>query len=103
LKVQNLMDSITILKMIPGIEVVSINTNCCGMGGSYGMKKQNYDRSTEIASKIWTEAKNSGADLAATECGGCGLQIEAGTGMKVTHPIILVNQAYKAFKEQDTA
>ncbi|MCX5805711.1 MAG: heterodisulfide reductase-related iron-sulfur binding cluster [Proteobacteria bacterium] len=103
LKVQNLRDSITILKMIPGIEIVSVNTNCCGMGGSYGMKKQNYARSTEIASKIWTEAKNSGADLAATECGGCGLQIEAGTGMKVTHPIILVNQAYKAFKEQDAA
>ena len=41
--------SVTLLKMIPGIEVVSVNMNCCGMGGSYGMKKQNRERSVEIA------------------------------------------------------
>jgi glycerol-3-phosphate dehydrogenase subunit C len=103
LKVQGFIHSVTLLKMIPGIEIVSVNTNCCGMGGSYGMKKQNRERSVEIANKIWAEAKNANAELAATECGGCGLQIEAGTGMKVTHPIILVNQAYKAFKALEAA
>jgi glycerol-3-phosphate dehydrogenase subunit C len=104
LKVQDLTEeSLTLLRLIPGMEVVGVNMNCCGMGGSYGMKKVNFDRSTTIAGKVWTEARNSGADIAVTECGGCGLQIQAGTGMKIVHPIVLLNQAYKSSEARDAA
>ncbi len=97
LKVQNIIDApLKLLRLIPGLTIVKANVNCCGMGGSYGMKKINFDRSTEIARKVWEEAKASGADIAVTECGGCGLQIEAGTGMRVVHPTVLLNNAYKA-------
>ena len=69
---------VTLIKMIPGLEVITVNTNCCGMGGSYGMKKVNYDLSEKIAQKVWEDVKASGVDTIVTECGGCGLQIEAG-------------------------
>jgi glycerol-3-phosphate dehydrogenase subunit C len=59
------------------------------------MKKVNFARSTAIAGKVWEEAKASGAEIAVTECGGCGLQIEAGTGMKVIHPMELLSRAYQ--------
>ena len=58
------------MRLIPGLRVVGINTNCCGMGGSYGMKAKNYDRSVEIAQKVWDEVKASQADIVVTECGG---------------------------------
>ncbi len=104
LKVQNLTEeSLTLLKLIPGIEVAGVNMNCCGMGGSYGMKKVNYERSTAIAGKVWTEVKASGADIVVTECGGCGLQIQAGTGMKIVHPMMLLNKAYKSSEARDAA
>ena len=99
LKVQNITEEpVTLIKMIPGLEVITVNTNCCGMGGSYGMKKANYDFSAEIAQKVWEDVKASGADTIVTECGGCGLQIEAGTGIRAKHPIVLLNEAYHAFQ-----
>ncbi|MCX7965491.1 MAG: heterodisulfide reductase-related iron-sulfur binding cluster [Syntrophorhabdaceae bacterium] len=96
LKVQNIIDApLKLLKLIPGLEIVKVNTSCCGMGGSYGMKKINFDRSQKIGKKVWEEIMASGADIIVTECGGCGLQIKAGTGVKVMHPLVLLNQAYK--------
>jgi glycerol-3-phosphate dehydrogenase subunit C len=104
LKVQGLTEeSLTLLKLIPGIDVVGTNMNCCGMGGSYGMKKINFDRSSSIAGKVWVEAKASGAQVAVTECGGCGLQIQAGTGLRIIHPIVLLNQAYKSSEALNAA
>jgi Fe-S oxidoreductase len=35
-------------------------------------------------------------DKAVTDCGGCKLQIEAGTGVQAIHPIVLLDQAYKS-------
>jgi len=40
--------------------------------------------------------------VVATECGGCGLQIEAGTGMKILHPMVILKQAHDAFNDQTT-
>ena len=70
LRVQNIQDAVGLMRLIPGLRVVGINTNCCGMGGSYGMKAKNYDRSVEIAQKVWDEVKASQADIVVTECGG---------------------------------
>ncbi len=103
LKVQNLTAAVDLMKLIPGLEIVGINTNCCGMGGSYGMKKQNFDRSKEIANKVWEEVKAAQVDVVATDCGGCGLQVQAGTGAKIMHPMMVFNQAYKAFKARKVA
>ena len=103
LKVQNIQDAVALMKLVPGVEVVGVNTNCCGMGGSYGMKIQNYDRSMEIARKVWEEVKASGVDVVVTDCGGCGLQVQAGTGVKIMHPMMLLNKAYKTFKAREVA
>jgi len=94
LKVQNLTrEPVELLKLIPALVVSGVNTSCCGMGGSYGMKKANYDLSVAIAEKVWREVKAASADLVVTECGGCKLQIESGTGAKVVHPLVLLDQA----------
>lgn len=103
LRVQNLTAAVDLMKLIPDLDVVKVNLNCCGMGGSYGMKKQNYDRSKEIAQKIWDEVKAAHVDVVATDCGGCGLQVQAGTGAKIMHPLMVLNQAYKAFKAREAA
>ena len=91
LKVQGLTkEPLDLLKLIPGVEVVGTNYYCCGLSGSYGMKKQNYNRSVEIAQRVWEEAKKSGAEAVVTECGGCGLRIQEGTGLKILHPMMIL-------------
>lgn len=104
LKVQNLTkEPVALLELIPGLVVSKVSTDCCGMGGSYGMKKDNFDLSLEIAQKVWNEANAAEVDRAVTECGGCKLQIEAGTGLTVVHPIVLVNEAYEAGEARKAA
>ena len=95
LRVQEI-DSPTVkmLQLIPGITIKKISEECCGMGGAYGYEKVNYALSKEIASKLYSEIKENPTDRIVTDCGGCRLQIEAGTGLKVDHPMILLKEAY---------
>lgn len=96
LKVQEISDaSVRLLKMIPGINIKYVSKVCCGLSGSYGYDRDNYQRSQEIASELYREIKETGADLILDDCGGCKLQIEAGTGRRVEHPIILIAEAYR--------
>jgi glycerol-3-phosphate dehydrogenase subunit C len=93
LKVQGIRAAVPLMQLVPGIHITGIGESCCGMGGSYGMKKQNYDRSRKIAQKIWTDINQVQPDAVATDCGGCGLQIQAGSGMKAIHPVTILNNS----------
>ena len=52
---------------------------------------------------MWNEVKASGAEAVLTECGGCGLQIKAGTGMRIVHPMVLLAQSYRGSAVRDAA
>ncbi len=86
--------TVKLLKLIPGIIIEKISEECCGMAGAYGYEKVNYELSKEIASKLYQEIEENPTDRIIDDCGGCRLQIEAGTGRKVDHPIILVKEAH---------
>jgi len=86
--------TVELLRLIPGTTIEKISEQCCGMGGAYGYEKVNYQLSKGIASKLYSEIKENPTNRIVTDCGGCKLQIEADTGSKVDHPIILVKEAY---------
>jgi len=86
--------TIKMLRLIPGIIIKKISNECCGMGGAYGYEKVNYELSKDIASKLYSDIRENPTDRVVTDCGGCKLQIEAGTGVKADHPIILIQEAY---------
>ncbi len=86
--------TVKLLQLIPGITIKHVSTECCGMGGAYGYEKVNYELAKEIASKLYSEIKENPTDRIVTDCGGCKLQIEAGTGLKVDHPVTLIKEAY---------
>lgn len=93
-------DTLYLLRLIPGIEVVGSNYACCGMGGSYGMKEKNFALSREIGQRVWGLVREAEPDVVVTECGGCGLQIKAGTGVRIMHPMELLREAYlRALRE----
>ena len=91
LKVQGIRrESVALLELIPGISVSAVVDNCCGMGGSYGMKAAHYDMSVKIARKLWADIEDAEVDTIVTECGTCMLQIEARQDTKkAVHPMLL--------------
>lgn len=95
LRAQEIGDiTVKLLQLIPGITIKRVSKECCGMGGAYGQEKVNYKLSKEIGGKLFGEIREIPTDRIVTDCGGCKLQIEAGTGLKVEHPIIILQEAY---------
>lgn len=86
---------VELLKLIPGLEVQAFGDRCCGLAGTFGMKKQNYDLSMEIGKPLFEEIRKSGVDRVVTGCGSCAMQITQGTGLKATHPLTLLAEAYR--------
>ena len=69
---------------------------CCGMGGSFNL--QYYDISKGIGQKKARQIKDTGADILATGCPACMIQIsdmlsQAGANVAVRHPIELLAEA----------
>jgi glycerol-3-phosphate dehydrogenase subunit C len=81
--------------MIPGLELVRIEDSCCGIAGTFGMKKENFDLSMEIGSRLFSEIERASPDFVLSGCGTCQLQINQGTGVHVIHPITLLNRSYQ--------
>ena len=86
--------TVELLQLIPGTVVKKVSETCCGQSGAYGYEKKNYELSKEIAAKLYQELTENPTDRAVTDCGGCRLQIQAGTDRPVDHPTIVLREAY---------
>lgn len=85
---------VDLLKFIPGIKIQKINDSCCGIAGTFGMKKENFDLSMKIGSRLFEEINRVNPDFVLSGCGTCQIQINQGTGLEVIHPIKLLNQSF---------
>lgn len=85
--------STSLLKMIPGLDYVPLESNCCGIAGTYGFKKENYNYSQDIGRPLFNQILGEHVDLVATDCETCKWQIEMSTGMPVANPISIIADA----------
>jgi glycerol-3-phosphate dehydrogenase subunit C len=88
-------EPVELLQLIPGVKVRVLSDGCCGLVGTFGMKRKNFDLSMAIGKRLFKEIADSGADGLSTSCGACQLQILQGTGRKAVHPISLLALAYR--------
>ena len=88
-------EPVDLMQLIPGVEVEKYSDQCCGMGGTYGLKSKNYDLSMKIGQRLFDEISLSAADQIVTGCGACGMQIHQGTMKDSIHPIKLLALAYQ--------
>jgi glycerol-3-phosphate dehydrogenase subunit C len=84
--------------LIPGGKVKEFSDGCCGLVGTFGMKKKNFNLSMTIGKRLFKEIAHSGMDGISTSCGTCKLQILQGTGKETIHPIPLLALAYRGDK-----
>ena len=89
-----IQEPIELLRLIPGIKVQAFSDGCCGLVGTFGMKKRNFALSMAIGERLFKEIADSGASGISTPCGACKLQIQQGTHREAFHPISLLASAY---------
>ena len=86
--------SIEVLKQLTDTDVKELDGGCCGIAGTFGMQKKNYDLSMQIGKQLAEKIEKSNADVILTECSTCKMQIEQLTGKKVEHPIKVLADAF---------
>lgn len=85
--------STELLRMIPGAELTVLDSNCCGIAGTYGFKKENYQVSQAIGQPLFDQIAKLRPDFVACDCETCKWQIEMSTGYKVKNPISVLAEA----------
>lgn len=89
----------SLLKMIDGVEFVELPESdwCCGSAGSQLIT--HYETSTRVLDRKMENLKSTGAEMIASGCPGCQMQLAAGIDrrkldVEVVHPISLLDRAY---------
>ena len=85
--------TLELLRQIPGLELQVLESQCCGIAGTYGFKSENYPTSQAIGAPLFAQIEASGADLVITDCETCKWQIEMSTSKRCEHPITLLARA----------
>ena len=82
-----------LLKMIPGMELTELESNCCGIAGTYGFKKENFKVSQRIGRPLFDSIAAAAPEFVACECETCKWQIEMSTGVPVKNPVSIIADA----------
>lgn len=85
--------STELIRMIPGVNLTILDSNCCGIAGTYGFKKENYEVSQAIGKPLFDQIGRIAPDYVACDCETCKWQIEMSTGLEVKNPISILAEA----------
>ena len=82
-----------LIKMIPGVDLVILDSQCCGIGGTYGFKVENYGISQKIGNSLFSQIEDANADYVVCDCATCKMQLEKSTQARVMHPLSILAEA----------
>jgi Fe-S oxidoreductase len=89
----------SLLRLIPGLTVRTIDRGCSGMAGTFGMRRENYRTSLRIGWDLIAALRNPSLNMGTTECSTCKAQMEQGTTKPTIHPIKVLAFAYRLMPE----
>jgi Fe-S oxidoreductase len=83
------------LRMVPGLEVSTVESSCCGMAGSFGYEAEHYDVSMKMAeASLLPAVRKAAADaLVVADGTSCRHQIEHGALREALHVARVLEQA----------
>jgi Fe-S oxidoreductase len=84
-----------VLKLVPGLEVKTVESSCCGMAGSFGYEKAHYDVSLKMAElSLLPAVRAASADTVIVADGtSCRHQIRDGAAREAIHVARLLERA----------
>lgn len=86
--------ALDVLSLIPGLRLVEMDAECCGIAGTYGFKAEKRHIAEEVGRPLFKRITGSGARIAVCDTETCRWHIGEMTGVRMVHPIELIAQAY---------
>jgi glycerol-3-phosphate dehydrogenase subunit C len=86
--------ALELLSLIPGLRTIELDADCCGVAGTYGLKREKYAISMAVGDELFRRIQETEPDVAACDSETCRWQIEHGAGVHAVHPVELLHRAY---------
>ncbi|HEX2049347.1 MAG TPA: anaerobic glycerol-3-phosphate dehydrogenase subunit C [Actinomycetota bacterium] len=86
--------ALDLFALVPGLRVVEQEAECCGIAGTYGLKKDKYDVAMAVGAPLFRAIRASSPDVCACDSETCRWQIVHATGVPSVHPIEVLHRAY---------
>jgi glycerol-3-phosphate dehydrogenase subunit C len=88
--------ALDLFALVPGLEAIDMDHDCCGIAGTYGLKREKYEIGMAVGEPLFEKIRASGANQAACDSETCRWQIAAATGARLRHPVEILAEAYAA-------
>jgi Fe-S oxidoreductase len=83
-----------VLRMVPGLEVSTVQTSCCGMAGSFGYEAEHYGVSMKMAEiQLLPTIRKANAAMVVADGTSCRHQIADGSGREALHVARVLDSA----------
>jgi len=86
--------ALDLLALIPELELIETDRECCGVAGTYGLKKEKYPIAMRVGAPLFADIAAAGADCVACDSETCRWHIAKATGVPSVHPLELLHRAY---------
>jgi glycerol-3-phosphate dehydrogenase subunit C len=87
--------ALDILELVPGLSIIESTSDCCGIAGTYGVKREKYQIGMDVGAHLFDFVNSSNSDLALCDSETCRWQITHATGVASKHPVEILREAYK--------
>ena len=85
---------VDVIRQVPGATVTPIAQGCCGIAGTWGMKKTAFDISMASGKPMLDTLNEPRFAHGLSECSTCKMQMEQGSEKKTMHPLKVLAHAY---------
>lgn len=88
------MPALEIMDLVPGFHAKESGKACCGIAGTYGLKKEKYDIAQAVGKPLFEMVQQVNERLAVCDTETCRWQIAQSSGVPTVHPVAVLHAAY---------
>ena len=85
--------ALDLLALVPELRVVESDANCCGVAGTYGLKREKYDIAMKVGAGLFEQIAGTAPDRTVCDSETCRWQIEKATHVSSVHPVAVLHRA----------
>ena len=85
--------ALDLFALVPELRVVESDATCCGVAGTYGLKREKYEIAMEVGAGPVPPDRGDRPDRAVCDSETCRWQIEHATGVRTVHPVEVLHRA----------
>jgi glycerol-3-phosphate dehydrogenase subunit C len=85
--------ALDLMALVPELRVIENDATCCGVAGTYGLKKEKYGIAMDVGAPLFRQIGEARPQFAVCDSETCRWHIEKATGVQSVHPIEILHRA----------